>query len=229
MTDTLIYGPLRTAIGAHGGVLADVRPDDLAAVPIRAVVERTGIDPAAIDDVIFGCSNQGGEDNRNIGRMAALLADLPVEVPAQTVNRLCGSGMQAVITASHAIRAGEADLIVAGGVESMTRAPYVQLKSGDSHLRERKRDETLIFDIKNPRHLTYWVEQPCDVYLVIRDGEGVIRWMDVTAYLKARPDKTSKQIVFAGERLDAGAVLRVRDECIEERPVRFRKPDRSEE
>jgi 3-oxoadipyl-CoA thiolase len=129
-TDAYITAAVRTPIGRAGGVLSEVRPDDLAAVAVRGVVERSGIAPASIDDVIFGCANQAGEDNRNVARMAVLLAGLPVEVPGQTVNRLCGSGLQAVIAASHAIRAGEGDCFVAGGVESMTRAPYILLKSG---------------------------------------------------------------------------------------------------
>ena len=130
MSDAYITAAVRTPIGRAGGVLAGVRPDDLAALAIRALVERGGFPPEQVDDVILGCTNQAGEDNRNVARMAALLAGLPVEVPGQTVNRLCGSGLQAVVTASHAIRAGEGDLFVAGGVESMTRAPQVMLKSG---------------------------------------------------------------------------------------------------
>jgi acetyl-CoA acetyltransferase family protein len=109
--------------------LAEIRPDDLAAAAIRALIARSGIPAERIDDVILGCANQAGEDNRNVARMAALLAGLPVEVPGQTVNRLCGSGLQAVVSATHAIRAGEGDVFVAGGVESMTRAPQVMLKS----------------------------------------------------------------------------------------------------
>ena len=131
MRDAYICAALRTPVGKHGGSLASVRADDLAAVPIKAVVERTGIDPRAIDDVILGCANQAGEDNRNVARMALLLAGLPVEVPGQTVNRLCGSGLQAVASASQAIKAGEGEIFVAGGVETMTRAPYVMLKSGE--------------------------------------------------------------------------------------------------
>jgi 3-oxoadipyl-CoA thiolase len=123
-----IVEAVRTPIGRHGGALAAVRPDDLAAHVVGAVVERSGVDPALVDDVILGCANQAGEDNRNVGRMAALLAGLPVEVPGQTVNRLCGSGLQAVTAAFHAIRAGEAEVVAAGGVESMSRAPYVMLK-----------------------------------------------------------------------------------------------------
>jgi 3-oxoadipyl-CoA thiolase len=131
MADALIVDAVRTPIGRHGGALATVRPDDLAAVPIKALVARAHLDPATIDDVILGCANGAGEDNRNVARMAALLAGLPVEVPGQTINRLCGSGLQAVASAAQAIRAGEGDCFVAGGVESMTRAPYVMLKSGE--------------------------------------------------------------------------------------------------
>jgi acetyl-CoA C-acetyltransferase len=123
-----IVGALRTPFGRYGGALASVRPDDLAAVVIRALVERTGIDGAHVEDVILGCANQAGEDNRNVARMAALLAGLPVEVAGLTVNRLCGSGLQAVSSAAHAIGMAEGDVFVAGGVESMSRAPYVMLK-----------------------------------------------------------------------------------------------------
>ena len=130
MRDVVITTALRTAVGRAGGALADVRPDDLAAVAVKAVIERGGLPADQIEDVIFGCANQAGEDNRNVARMAALLAGLPVTVPGQTVNRLCGSGLQAVASAAQAIRAGEGELFIAGGVESMTRAPYVQLKSG---------------------------------------------------------------------------------------------------
>jgi len=130
MSEAYVYEALRTPVGRHGGALAAVRPDDLAARVLRGTVERAGIDAGAIDDVILGCTNQAGEDNRNVARMAALLAGLPVSVPGQTVNRLCGSGLQAVASAAQAIRAGEGELFLAGGVESMTRAPYVLQKSG---------------------------------------------------------------------------------------------------
>jgi 3-oxoadipyl-CoA thiolase len=129
MSNAFITAAVRTPIGRAGGALADIRPDDLAAAAIRALIARSGIPVERIDDVILGCANQAGEDNRNVARMAALLAGLPVEVPGQTVNRLCGSGLQAVVSATHAIRAGEGDVFVAGGVESMTRAPQVMLKS----------------------------------------------------------------------------------------------------
>jgi 3-oxoadipyl-CoA thiolase len=123
-----IVAALRTPFGRYGGALSSVRADDLAAAVIRALVERSGIDPAVIEDVILGCANQAGEDNRNIARMAALVAGLPIEVGGLTVNRLCGSGLQAVNSAAHAIAVGDGDVFIAGGVESMSRAPYVMLK-----------------------------------------------------------------------------------------------------
>src|SRR5258706_12139347 len=131
MTDAFICAYVRTPFGRYAGALAGLRPDAMAAHVLRTVVERAGIDPATIDDVILGNANQAGEDNRNVARMAALLAGFPVEVPGQTVNRLCGSGLQAVASAAQAIKAGVGDAFVAGGVESMTRAPYVMLKSGE--------------------------------------------------------------------------------------------------
>src|SRR5688500_7453510 len=126
--DALIVSAVRTPVGRAGGSLAGIRADDLAAVAVKAAVERAGLDPARIDDVILGCANQAGEDNRNVARMAALLAGLPVEVPGQTVNRLCGSGLQAVISAVHAIKAGEGERFIAGGLESMSRAAWATLK-----------------------------------------------------------------------------------------------------
>ena len=126
--DAVIVGYVRTPIGRHAGALAKLRPDSMAGQAIVALVERTGIDPAGVDDVIMGCANQAGEDNRNVARMAALLAGFPVDVPGQTVNRLCGSGLQAVNAAAQAIWSGQGDLFVAGGVESMSRAPIVMLK-----------------------------------------------------------------------------------------------------
>lgn len=129
MAEAFICESVRTAIGRYGGVLSAVRADDLAAVPVAALVERTGIDPAAIDDIILGCANQAGEDNRNVARMAGLLAGLPESVGGVTVNRLCASGMEAIGQAARAIRAGDADMMVAGGVESMSRAPFVMPKA----------------------------------------------------------------------------------------------------
>jgi acetyl-CoA C-acetyltransferase len=124
MTEAVLVDAIRTPIGRHGGALSRVRPDDLAAIPIRALVERTGIDPRTIEEVVLGCANQAGEDNRNVARMAALLAGLPPSVAAVTMNRLCASGLAAVNAAARAIKAGEGDVYVAGGVESMSRAPY---------------------------------------------------------------------------------------------------------
>src|SRR5437763_8399566 len=158
MNEAYICAALRTPVGKHGGVLAGVRADDLAAIPIKAVVERSGIDPLAIDDVILGCTNQAGEDNRNVARMALLLAGLPVEVPGQTVNRLCGSGLQAAASAAHAIKAGEGDVLVAGGVENMTRAPYVLLKPATAWSRTAPEiaDTTVGWRFPNPRMKQQW-------------------------------------------------------------------------
>jgi len=158
VNDAYICAALRTPVGRHGGALAGVRADDLAAIPIKAVVEKTGIDPKTIDDVILGCANQAGEDNRNVARMAALLAGLPVEVPGQTVNRLCGSGLQAVASAAQAIRAGEGEVFIAGGVESMTRAPYVTLKSAEPWSRRAPEvaDTTVGWRFVNPGMKKEW-------------------------------------------------------------------------
>jgi 3-oxoadipyl-CoA thiolase len=133
--EVFIVDALRTPVGRHGGALAEVRPDDLAAGVVRALIARTQADPEAIDDVLFGCANQAGEDNRNVARMALLLAGLPVSVPGATVNRLCASGLQAVVDGARAIATGEADLIVAGGVESMSRAPLVMGKAREGFAR----------------------------------------------------------------------------------------------
>jgi 3-oxoadipyl-CoA thiolase len=156
MSDAFIVSAVRTPVGRQGGALAAVRADDLAAVAVRAAVDRSSVDPAAIDDVILGCANQAGEDNRNVARMAALLAGLPIEVPGQTVNRLCGSGLQAVVTAAHAIRAGEGDVLVAGGVESMTRAPLVTLKSPTATEAPQTADSTVGWRFVNPRMNAEW-------------------------------------------------------------------------
>jgi 3-oxoadipyl-CoA thiolase len=158
VNEAFICAALRTPVGKHGGSLAGVRADDLAAIPIKAVVERSGIDAASIDDVILGCTNQAGEDNRNVARMALLLAGLPVDVPGQTVNRLCGSGLQAAASAAQAIKAGEGDVFIAGGVENMTRAPYVTLKSGEAWSRKAPEtaDTTVGWRFTNPRLKKEW-------------------------------------------------------------------------
>ncbi|MGI8829897.1 MAG: thiolase family protein, partial [Candidatus Limnocylindria bacterium] len=149
----VIVDGLRTPFGRYGGALKDVRPDDLAAHVIRTVLERTGADPSAIDDVLLGAANQAGEDNRNVGRMAALLAGMPVEVPGQTLNRLCGSGLQAVVSAAHAIAFGDGSAFIAGGVESMTRAPFVMAKPSAAFPRGEQTmyDTTLGWRFTNPR------------------------------------------------------------------------------
>jgi len=149
----VIVDGLRTPFGRYGGALRDVRSDDLAAHVIRALVERSGVDPATIDDVILGAANQAGEDNRNVGRMAALLAGLPIEVAGQTVNRLCGSGLQAVLSAAHAIAYGDGSVFIVGGVESMTRAPLVMAKPSAAFPRgeQTMHDTTLGWRFTNPR------------------------------------------------------------------------------
>ena len=145
MADAFICDYIRTPIGRFGGALASVRADDLAAIPLTALMERNaGVDWEAVDDVIFGCANQAGEDNRNVARMALLLAGLPVEVPGSTVNRLCGSGMNALIDAARAIKAGEAELMIAGGVESMSRAPFVMPKAESAFSRSAEIYDTTI-------------------------------------------------------------------------------------
>ncbi len=152
MRDVFIVDAVRTPIGRFRGALAEVRPDDLGARVIAEVVRRAGADPEAIDDVVMGCANQAGEDNRNVARMSLLLAGLPVTVPGATVNRLCGSGLQAVIDGARAIAAGEAELVVAGGVESMSRAPLVMAKAREAFPRGdvTMHDSTLGWRFVNP-------------------------------------------------------------------------------
>jgi len=145
MTEAYICDYIRTPIGRFGGSLSAVRADDLGAVPLKALIERNGnVDWEAVDDVIFGCANQAGEDNRNVARMSSLLAGLPVSVPGTTINRLCGSGMDAIIAAARAIRAGEAELMIAGGVESMSRAPFVMPKAETAFSRHAEIYDTTI-------------------------------------------------------------------------------------
>ncbi len=153
LREAWIVEAVRTPVGRYGGALASVRPDDLAATVLRAVVDRSGIDPALIEDVILGCANQAGEDNRDVARMAVLLAGLPVEVGGLTVNRLCGSGLQAINSAAHAIAVGDGDVFVGGGVESMTRAPYAMAKPEAAWDRGNREvyDTTLGWRFVNPR------------------------------------------------------------------------------
>jgi 3-oxoadipyl-CoA thiolase len=153
MRDAVIVDAIRSPIGRYGGTLRDIRPDDLAAQMIQAVVQRNALDPAVIEDVVMGCTNQAGEDNRNVARMAVLLAGLPDAVPGQTVNRLCGSGMQAVHAAAHAIASGVGDVYLAGGVESMTRAPFVLGKPAAAFPRGAQvlQDTTIGWRFPNPK------------------------------------------------------------------------------
>ena len=145
MENALICDAIRTPFGKYGGALSSIRTDDLAAIPLRALVERNPkVDWEAVDDVIYGCANQAGEDNRNVARMALLLAGLPKEVPGATVNRLCGSSMEAVSLAARAIKSGESSLIIAGGVESMSRAPFAMGKSESAFSRTAKIEDTTI-------------------------------------------------------------------------------------
>ena len=145
MTEAFICDAVRTPFGRYGGALAGVRADDLAAIPIAALMARnSSVDWKQVDDVYYGCANGAGEDNRNVGRMAGLLAGLPVEVPGNTINRLCGSSLDAVGIAARAIKSGEAQLVIAGGVESMTRAPFVMGKADSAFSRSAKIEDTTI-------------------------------------------------------------------------------------
>jgi 3-oxoadipyl-CoA thiolase len=153
LREVFVVDAVRTPIGRHGGALAEVRPDDLGAIVIRELVRRTGVDGGSIDDVLMGCANQAGEDNRNVARMSLLLAGLPVTVPGGTVNRLCGSGLMAVGDGARAVAVGDADLLIAGGVESMSRAPLVMPKAGEAYARGNVTayDSTLGWRFVNPR------------------------------------------------------------------------------
>uniref|UniRef100_E6PI23 acetyl-CoA C-acyltransferase n=1 Tax=mine drainage metagenome TaxID=410659 RepID=E6PI23_9ZZZZ len=171
-----IIDAVRTPIGRLGGALAGVRPDDLAAIALRALLERTGFDPSELGDIYFGAANQSGEDNRNLARMAALLAGLPVEVPGATFNRLCGSSLQAINSAAHAIAWGECDAIVAGGVESMTRAPYVMPKSAQPFARDaRLYDTTLGWRMVNPKMPERWTISLGETAERVAEIDGISR------------------------------------------------------
>jgi 3-oxoadipyl-CoA thiolase len=178
MTDAVIMDALRTPIGRYGGVLASVRPDDLAAHVVRAAVERNGLPPDSIDEVYMGCANQAGEDNRNVARMAVLLAGLPVEVPGATVNRLCASGLEAAIQGSRQLKVGDADLVLAGGVESMTRAPLVMPKPerGFPRGNVEMADTTLGWRLVNPRmEESHWTESMGETGENVAERYGVSR------------------------------------------------------
>ena len=178
MTEVFICDYIRTPIGRYGGALSSVRADDLGAVPLRALMARNpGVDWAAVDDVIFGCANQAGEDNRNVARMSALLAGLPVGVTGTTINRLCGSGMDAVLVAARAIAAGEAGLMIAGGVESMSRAPFVMPKADSAFSREAAvYDTTIGWRFVNPvMEAAYGVDSMPQTGQNVADDYGISR------------------------------------------------------
>jgi 3-oxoadipyl-CoA thiolase len=202
-SEAYISVALRTPVGKHGGALANVRPDDLAAIPIKAVMERSGVDPASIDDVIFGCANQAGEDNRNVARMALLLAGLPVEVPGQTVNRLCGSGLQAVASAAQAIKAGEGETFIAGGVESMTRAPYVMLKPSEPFSRRTPEvaDTTVGWRFVNPRMKKEWTISLGETAEIVAERYKISRAEQDAFAVESqqRAEKAQKECVFTNE------------------------------
>lgn len=172
-----IVDGVRTPIGRHGGALASVRPDDMAALVIEALVKRNDLDPTGVDDVILGCINQAGEDNRNVARMALLRAGLPVEVPGQTINRLCGSGMQSVLSAFHAIAAGEGDAFIVGGVESMSRAPYVMLKpeTGYAYGNPQVADTVIGWRFPNPAFTPEWTIGLGETAEVVAADHGITR------------------------------------------------------
>src|SRR5436190_22044675 len=203
MSIPVITHALRTPIGRYGGGLAGVRPDDLAAIVIRALIERSAIDPRLVEDVILGCANQAGEDNRNVARMALLLAGLPVEVPGQTVNRLCGSGLQAVASAAHAIKAGEGGTFIAGGVESMTRAPYVMLKPSEPFSRKTPEvaDTTGGWRFINPRMKKEWRISLGETAEVVAERYKISRAEQDAFAVESqrRAEKALKECVFTDE------------------------------
>ena len=189
MRDAFIVSAVRTPVGRAGGALASVRADDLAALTLRECVDRVNFDPSTLDDVILGCTNQAGEDNRDIARMAALLAKFPIEVPGQTINRLCGSGLQAVASAAQAVKAGEGDAFIGGGVESMTRAPYVMLKSGSAWDRQvpSVADSTVGWRFTNPAMPSEWTISLGETAEKVAREHGVTRAeQDAFAYESQR-------------------------------------------
>ncbi|EIZ78354.1 beta-ketoadipyl CoA thiolase [Novosphingobium sp. Rr 2-17] len=206
MTDAFICDAIRTPIGRFGGALSSVRADDLAALPIKELIARNpGVDWASIDDVIYGCANQAGEDNRNVARMAALLAGLPQSVPGSTVNRLCGSGLDAVGLAARSIRSGDAQLMIAGGVESMSRAPYVMGKTDSAFSRGQKIEDTTIgWRFVNPAmKAAYGVDSMPQTGENVADDWNVSR-ADQDAFALASQEKTAR--AQASGRFDAEIV-----------------------
>ncbi|WP_442601008.1 3-oxoadipyl-CoA thiolase [Paenibacillus sp. KN14-4R] len=206
MKTPVIVDAVRTAIGRYGGALKEVRADDLGSIVIRQLLERNSIDPAFIDDVMLGCANQAGEDNRDVARMSTLLAGLPVSVPGVTVNRLCGSGLDAVNQCANAIAAGSGDVYIAGGTESMTRAPFVMLKPESAYGRGNQQlmDTTLGWRFVNPKLADMYypysmgetAENVAEQYGVSREDQDQFAWMSQQKFAKAKADdKFAKEIV----------------------------------
>jgi acetyl-CoA acyltransferase len=203
MTEAYICDAVRTPIGRYGGALAAVRADDLAAIPLQALMQRNrAVDWAAVDDVIYGCANQAGEDNRNVARMAVLLAGLPVAVPAATLNRLCGSGLDAVASAARMIRTREADLVIAGGVESMSRAPFVVSKSESAFGRDPQMfDTTMGWRFVNPllkqrygiESMPETGENVAEQFRISRDDQDAFALRSQQRALRAQADGTLVQ------------------------------------
>ncbi len=219
MADAYILDAVRTPVGRLGGALAGVRPDDLAATAVRALVSRSGsLDPAAIEEVYFGDANGAGEDNRNVARMAVLLAGLPVTIPGATVNRLCGSGLEAVFSGSRAVAVGDVELVVAGGVESMTRAPWVMLKpaKGFPTTHEQLWNSALGWRMVNPTMPGEWTislgegaEVLADKYSITRDEQDAFA---ISSHRKAAAAWSDGQ--FDGEVTPLEGIELPRDECI---------------
>lgn len=200
--EAVLVDGVRTPIGRHGGGLAGVRPDDLAAVTLSALLERTGLDPAELDDVILGCTNQAGEDNRNVARMALLRAGFPLSVPGQTVNRLCGSGLQAVVAAAHAIRSGEGTAFIAGGVESMSRAPWVMLKPDTGYPRGAPElaDTVLGWRFPNPAFAPEWTIGLGETAEVVAREYGISR--EEQDRFAAESQRRAQEAIAAGRFAD---------------------------
>jgi 3-oxoadipyl-CoA thiolase len=197
MIEAFICDAIRTPIGRFGGALSSIRTDDLAAIPIKALVARNpGVDWGSVDDAILGCANQAGEDNRNVARMAALLAGLPEAVPGSTINRLCGSGLDAVGAAARAIRAGDAQLIIAGGLESMSRAPYVMAKADSAFSRGQTIEDTTI----GWRFINSAMKAPYGVDSMPQTGENVAREWGMTREEQAAFALLSQDKAAAAER-----------------------------
>ena len=206
VSEAVILSAVRTPVGRYGGILAEVRPDDLAAIAIEAAVERAGVPAGEIEDVYFGCANQAGEDNRNVARMAALLAGLPNEVAGVTINRLCASGLTAVVSACQAVRSGDGDLFVAGGVESMTRAPLVMAKPEHAFSRGNRTvwDTTLGWRFPNPR-----MEEMFPLESMGETGENVAERWSIT-----REDQDAFALESQRRHAQAVASGRFRDEIV---------------